>query len=234
MNRSEPEQLRRLQSVTDAALGHLELNELLDALLARTREAFEADTCAILLLDDDAGELVARAAVGIEEEVEAGVRVPLGRGFAGRIAAERCAIVIEDVQHGEVLNPTFREKGVTSLLGVPPLTKGEARGVLHVGTLERREFTTDDIELLQLVANRAAIAIEHARVLESERRARTRLVPRVFTADDTELLLLVAQRVALAIERARLHERLIEIDQLKLNFVAVASHELRRRSVSAA
>jgi signal transduction histidine kinase len=53
------------------------------------------------------------------------------------------------------------------------------------------------------------------------------LTERLFTKDDVELLVLVAGRVALAIERARLHEETVLLDQLKTNFVAVASHELR-------
>jgi len=64
--------LRRLQALTDAALAHLELDALLPTLLLRTREALEVDTCAVLLLDPVTNELVARAAVGIEEEVEQG------------------------------------------------------------------------------------------------------------------------------------------------------------------
>jgi sigma-B regulation protein RsbU (phosphoserine phosphatase) len=85
---SSTEYVRRLQSVTDAALAHLDLDALLDALLVRTRQSLDVDTCAILLLDEETNELVARAALGIEEEVEQGVRIPVGRGFAGRIAAE--------------------------------------------------------------------------------------------------------------------------------------------------
>ena len=81
------ERVRRLQSVTDAALAHLHLDELLAALLDRTRQILEVDTCAILLLDEQTNELVAHAALGIEEEVEQGVRIPVGGGFAGRIAA---------------------------------------------------------------------------------------------------------------------------------------------------
>ena len=75
--------------MTDAALAHLDLDGLLGALLDRIRAILGTDTAAILLLDVERGELVARAAVGIEEEVEQGVRIPLGAGFAGRIAAER-------------------------------------------------------------------------------------------------------------------------------------------------
>src|SRR5919201_3212885 len=117
-------QLGRLQELTDAALGHLELEELLGALLERTRRLLDADTCAILLLDVESNELVARAAVGLEEEVERGVRIPVGGGFAGRIAASGSPVVIEDVKHGDVLNPILREKGIRSLLGVPLVVEG--------------------------------------------------------------------------------------------------------------
>src|SRR5215207_1301902 len=61
---SDIERLRRLQAVTDAALAHLSVDELLSELLDRIRSALEADTCAFLLLDPDRNELVARAAKG--------------------------------------------------------------------------------------------------------------------------------------------------------------------------
>jgi signal transduction histidine kinase len=343
----------RLQSITDAALAHLELEELLRELLYRIRGILDVDTCAILLVDEAANELVARAAVGLEEEVERGVRIPIGKGFAGRIVAERRPIVLPDVDHADVMNPLLREKGLKTMLGVPLLVAGKPIGVLHVGSLSGREFVQDDVDLLQLVGDRAAIAIDHARVFAAEQVARRRLervqavtdaalahldlhalleelLPRIremlgvdttaillldprtdelvaraavgieeeveqgvripmgkgfagrvaaerrpvflpdvdqaevfnpllrekgiksllgvpllvrdevigvlhvgtlvhreFSANDTELLQLVAERVALAVERAQLHSAMVELDEMKLNFVAIASHELR-------
>src|ERR1043166_333106 len=170
-----PDRLRQLQLLTDAALAHLELDALLGTLLVRTREILGVDTCAVLLLDEQTNELVARAAVGIEEEVEAGVRIPIGKGFAGRVAAERRHVILDDVDHADVLNPILLEKGIKSMLGVPLLVHGSAIGVLHVGTLHRHRFSDDDIDLLQLAADRAAIAIEHARLYEAERHARVRI-----------------------------------------------------------
>ena len=356
--RGNADRLERLQAVTDAALAHLEVDELLRVLLPRIRDILGADTCAVLLLDEQTDELVARAAVGIEEEVEAGVRIPVGGGFAGRVAAGKRPIVLDDIDEAEVLNPILREKGIKSMVGVPLLVAGAVIGVLHVGTLHRRQFGADDVDLLQLAADRAAVAIEHARLFEAERQARRRiehvqavtdaalahleledllevLLPRIrdilvantcavllldretdelvaraalgieeevaagvripmgggfagrvaatkqpviienlatfpvlnpilrekgiesmlgvplligddaigvmhvgslvrrrFTVDDVELLQLVAQRVAIAIERAQLHEQTRQFDQLKLNFVAIASHELRTPATS--
>jgi signal transduction histidine kinase len=354
----DAERLRRLQFVTDAALSHLDLDDLLAELLTRIRETLETDTVAILLRDELRDELVARAAVGIEEEVEQGIRIPIGGGFAGRIAAERHPIVLDDVDHADVLNPLLREKGIKSLAGVPLVFANDVLGVLHVGSLTFRKFTKEEVELLEIVADRVALAIEHARLFDAERRGRARLErvqsvvdtalaklgfedlvgellirirevlevdtaaillldesknelvaraavgleeeveagvripvgggfagriaaerraivlddvahadvlnpilhekgvksllgvpmtisgavigvmhvgtlqPRFFTADDQELLELVASRAAVAIERARLHDEVVRLDQMKVNFVAIASHELRTPATS--
>jgi signal transduction histidine kinase len=189
---SSRRRLEDLQAVTDAALAHLELDELLNVLLPRIRGILHADTCAVLLINEERTELVARAALGIEEEVERGVRIPVGRGFAGRVAATGQAVILDDVDHAHVMNPILREKGIRSMLGVPLIVRGDVIGVLHVGTLTLRKFTKEDVELLSLVA----------------------------------------ERVALATERAQLHEQVLMLDQLKANFVAVASHELRTPAAS--
>src|SRR6266542_5830845 len=162
--------LQKLQRVTDAALANLSVDELLDELLIRIREALSADTAAILLLDTMKAELVARAAKGIEEEVEQGVRIPLGRGFAGTIAATGQPLAIPDVDDSNVLNPILRKKGIRSLLGVPLVAQGSTIGILHVGTLVPRHFTEEDAALLQLVGDRVALAIQ-AGLYERERAA---------------------------------------------------------------
>lgn len=156
--------LQAVQRVTDVALGYLPLEELLNELLERIAEILNSDTAAFLLLEEGDDSLLATAAKGIEEEVEQGVRIPVGRGFAGRIAAERRAIFIEDVDHADILNPILREKGIRSMLGVPLLVDGQVIGVLHVGTLTPRLFDESDANLLQLAADRAATAIERARM----------------------------------------------------------------------
>src|SRR3954453_19674445 len=153
------DRLRRIEVVTEPELGHLDVEDLLDELLERVRELLDVDTAAVLLLDPSGTELVATAAHGIEEEVQQGVRVPLGRGFAGRIAADKRPVVIERVNHTNVLNPLLRDQGIQSLLGVPLLTAGSVLGVLHVGTLRSRVFTEEDVQLLQLVAERVTLAV---------------------------------------------------------------------------
>jgi phosphoserine phosphatase RsbU/P len=164
------EKLRRLQSVTDAALSQLGLEDLLDELLDRTRDLLNADTAAVLLLDPSGTELIATAASGLEQEVGQGVRLPVGRGFAGTVAARCEPVAIERVDHTNVLNPILLERQVASVLGVPMINSGRVIGVLHIGTLVPRRFTPDDVELLQLVADRASLATQ-ARLSRLDRAA---------------------------------------------------------------
>jgi phosphoserine phosphatase RsbU/P len=152
--------LRDIQSITDAALSRLDERELLAELLDRTREVLQSDTAAVLLLDFSSGQLIATAAAGLEEEVRQGVRIPVGHGFAGRIAAEHRPVVLDRVDHTTVLNPILWAKGIQSMMGVPMVAGGRVIGVLHVGSLTPRRFTSDDVELLQLAADRAAAAVQ--------------------------------------------------------------------------
>ncbi|HEY6771894.1 MAG TPA: GAF domain-containing SpoIIE family protein phosphatase, partial [Solirubrobacterales bacterium] len=177
-----------VQRITESALAYLDLNDLLRELLDRVTHILAADTAAVLLVEEGGRTLVARAAKGLEEEVERGFKLPIGRGFAGRVAFIREPVVIEDLDQSEIqpINPLFREKGVRSLLGVPLVVEGEVIGVLHVGSLTQREFHERDVELLQVVADRVALSIERSRLMVQGQIAETlqrsllpRTLPRV-------------------------------------------------------
>jgi GAF domain-containing protein len=125
----------RLQMVTDIALAHPELDDLLSVLLPLIRKLL-VDTCALFLLEEETQELVLRAGVGvgIEEAVER-VRTRVGSGIVGYVAAEGKPIVLADVEHTTELNPIVHELGIRSLCYVPLLLPGKVVGVMHVGTL---------------------------------------------------------------------------------------------------
>jgi putative methionine-R-sulfoxide reductase with GAF domain len=146
--------------ITDAALSQLDDQDFLAELVDRVKAVLRADTAAVLLLDRSSGNLIATAAAGLEEEVRQGVRIPVGRGFAGRIAAERRPVILDHVDHSTVLNPILMARGIHALLGVPMVAGGRVIGVMHVGSLTHRDFTSDDIDLLQLAADRAAMVVQ--------------------------------------------------------------------------
>ena len=151
--------LENIQAMTDEAFVHLNVEEFLDDLLERVRDVLAVDTAVVLLLDRWGRFLVATAAVGLEEEVTQAAHVPVGQGFAGRVAAERRPITIDEVTSADLFNPVLVRRGLRSLLGVPLVAGGTLLGVLHVGTFTPHRFTPDEIEFLQLAAARAATAV---------------------------------------------------------------------------
>ena len=134
------ERLSNLSAVIDVRLTKLDVDDLLVELLERVRIVLDADTAAVLLRQYGSDDLVARAACGLEEEVRQGVRVPIGTGFAGTIAARRAPVVLDHVDSTTVANPILWEKGIRRMIGVPLLYGDELLGVLHVGRIADRSF----------------------------------------------------------------------------------------------
>jgi signal transduction histidine kinase len=165
------ERLRALQTVTDTALADLPFDELVRALLTRVRLALGSETATILLLQPNDRDLVPVASEGLEEEVDEGLRIPIGQSVAGRIAASESGLLLDDIAAGEVASPWLRER-VKSLVGAPLRIDQRLIGVIHAGSAMPRRFTEVDLDLLRLVAERVTLALERARLLALERAAR--------------------------------------------------------------
>jgi PAS domain S-box-containing protein len=164
--------LRSAWSVADAASAEVSLDDMLHTLSEGLRVALQADEATVLLLDVDSSELVVRASVGLERaDEEAAIRIRLGEGLAGRVALARSPLVVPDVSAIEARSPFLRGQ-LTSVIGAPVRASGRLVGVIHAGTVESREFSEEDVILLQLIADRVAHAIERARLLDAERAAR--------------------------------------------------------------
>jgi phosphoserine phosphatase RsbU/P len=150
------DRLSRIESVTDTALAHVELEHMLRELVGRVRELLAADSAVVLMHDTATGILVPTATSGLTDEMGETDRVRIGQGFAGVVAAGKRPIVRD------------------TLLGVPMLAEGDVVGVLHVGTTTTRAFTEDDVHVLQVAADRIALATR-AMSSRAERAAATAL-----------------------------------------------------------
>src|SRR5258708_7918921 len=175
--------LRALQALTDAALSHLALDDLLRDLLDRVLAVMGVGNVGIFLLDEDGRTLTLRAGRGLGEEHVGRVQVPVGRGILGSIAASRAPLIVDDLSAFPSAfpggRPTLRETA-RSAVGVPLLVEehavdqGEGKldsqagagrlvGALAVGSAAPRRFTEVDVPLLQRVADPIALAIHPAR-----------------------------------------------------------------------
>jgi phosphoserine phosphatase RsbU/P len=161
------ERLRLMQSIAVAALGAEDLEGLLHELLERLLEALDADRAAVVLTDGDE-RVVARAASGVATTVQHDDRVEVDDVVA-RVAGERGPVAILDVPAAGIDSSSLGP-AISSLLAVPLVAGAKIIGSLHVGTLTRREFDEETVDLLRLAADRASLAIARTRLYERERR----------------------------------------------------------------
>jgi GAF domain-containing protein len=137
---------------------------LLSALVQVARSIFGAKASSILLLDESTNELVFEAVVGEGEESLLGMRFPAGHGIAGWVLATQTPLILEDVRNdprfaGDVAEDTGYVP--SGLMAAPLLHEERALGVLEVlDRPERSHFSLQEMDLLGLFANQAAIAVD--------------------------------------------------------------------------
>jgi GAF domain-containing protein len=149
---------------------------LLRSIVEVARSIFSAQRSSIFLLDEESDELVFEAVAGEAEQGLIGTRIPSSTGIAGWTLVTRQPLVIEDLEHDprharEIAEETgYVPKGIMS---VPLLVEERALGVLQVlDRPQRPGFTLQEMDLLGLFANEAAIALD---LLQRSRRAKAAL-----------------------------------------------------------
>ena len=170
----ENEDLHALTQITANAISTLELNDLLNVLIERLVQVLRADTGAISLKVDD--KLHYRASVGLEEVVKKNYTLSIGNGFSGIIAETMKPLYVEDAQiDPRITNPLMKQRGIRSMLGVPLKRNGNFIGVLHVDWLIIHPFNERELHLLEITAERCAMAILNSQLYENTKELKERL-----------------------------------------------------------
>lgn len=182
--------LSALHRVTDAALSTLDLDSLLDALLERCIEIVGADSGMVLLLDEAGEELSIRGARWMAEEKPWEFTRRLGVEISGKVAQDGRPRLVAEVDD-EDLDDTVatRQRGVHSLLAVPLKARGRTIGVFRLESRRPNHFDRHHLQLMEVVAERMALAIDNARLLQEarERAANEALIHRIASAIGSSL-----------------------------------------------
>ncbi len=171
------QRLEVLQQVADAALAPMPLDDLLGELMARIAEVLRVDSAAMVLLDadPDGGAVLVRASESADVPVLRDPFEPEADGIVARVARSGEPLVVDDLSRAPGLGNDLAAEGMSSVLAVPLLLEETVMGALVAGSLFNRTFTAADASLLQVAADRAALAIERARLFEREHRIATQL-----------------------------------------------------------
>jgi serine phosphatase RsbU (regulator of sigma subunit)/anti-sigma regulatory factor (Ser/Thr protein kinase) len=161
--------VRDLQWITDAALPHVGLQDLLNQLLDRIVRVFRADHGAVLLRVEETSRLELRASRGMPPDLSADSYRAIADRLAGRLALARHPVILRQQDAGGAVASWLGSAGMRSLLGLPLILDRRLLGVLYVARQGAGPFSEDDAALLQLVGDRVGLAVDRARVFEQER-----------------------------------------------------------------
>ena len=186
-------ELALLRELIQAASDGPEVEPLAAAAARMITDATGTDVCFVHVLDDgDRSLTLAGATPPFDREVGR-VRLPLGSGISGWVASHREPVVIIEEKESDpryVPIDTLRDSGFTSMVSVPMETEpGGLVGELTVHTIERRDFTAGDVELLLVIGRLIAGALHQARLhrqLVGRERAHENFVEQVIEAQEME------------------------------------------------
>jgi PAS domain S-box-containing protein len=187
----------KLQQVTEAALEHLEPGDLMRLLVDRIKEAFRADHARILLIEPNpqgdpralgraerlrpggdplaptrterprpGGELTLGAAAGFGA-ANLPATVPI-EDVLSQVVVEGRPVILDGLTGGAGLDPMLGAAAPRAVMASPLTVKGRMAGVIEIASRKERRFTPEEESLLVLMADRAGLAIEHARAYERE------------------------------------------------------------------
>jgi sigma-B regulation protein RsbU (phosphoserine phosphatase) len=177
----------------------LDLDELLTRIANLTRRVIDYRTFGILLVNEETNELEMKVAVRYGDTVTV-PRVKVGSGLVGYAALHKEPVLVPDVS----ADPRYIKvvDDARSELVIPLLLKDRCIGVFDLESPELDAFTKAHVEILQLLASQAAVAIENARLYQTIRANEDRL----------EKEIRFAQRVQAALLPAELPKRMKGVD----------------------
>jgi len=216
------ETLARLAQGLSATLSG---DQVIERVVAAAVELLGCSIARLWLLDDDGQRLTLGASAGPMTAPEGLRSLAVGEGLVGLVVTRRAAVTMPDVPgDARVRNAELlRAEGIASAAGVPLLVGARLIGALAIGDRDRRNYTEEELALLQSLANQAAIAIDNARLFfdEQTRRAYLNALLEINTkigalAPTETLLTSIAEEAArlLAVDNAGF--RLLEGEELVL------------------
>ncbi|MGC8836811.1 MAG: GAF domain-containing protein [Anaerolineae bacterium] len=173
-------QMELFLQVGQSMVSTFDLGQLLDETTEVATTIVNAAAASLMLIDTETNELVFEYAIGEKSAEVRKLRIGLNEGIAGWVATHGQPVIVNDVQKDpRFLDRVDKQSGFTtrSIAAVPLEIRGRTIGVLEVlNKLDASGFDTEDLSMLQSIAAQAAIAIDNARLYQSLREERDKII----------------------------------------------------------
>ena len=180
LSKQKAAQFDSLMKVSKTITSEKYLDEILNLIVVVTAEMLNSKVCSIMLLDEKGEELSIKATQSLSEEYRKKPNLKVNTSLTGTVIKSKTPLVVHDVQKEEryFYRDLAIKENLTSMLAVPMVVKDKAIGVINVYTKNPHTFAREEIEVLQLVANQAAVAVENTKLMEESFKAREALETR--------------------------------------------------------
>jgi len=149
------------------------LHSLLEKIMNSAKKVMYADASSLFLLDPATNELYIESVQGEVGEQISRIRLPIGKGIAGWVAQKGVPQLVPDAYQDSRFNPDFDKKTgyrTKSVVCVPLEYKNKVTGVIQIiNSLNKESFEEEDMEYIIALAGQAAVAIENARLLQTNK-----------------------------------------------------------------
>ncbi len=156
------------------------LDEILSLIVVVTAEMLNSKICSIMLLDEKGEELAIKATQSLSVDYRKKPNVKVDASLSGEVVKTKKPMAVYDVR--EEKRYFYRDlaikEGLTSMLAVPMIVKEKAVGIINVYTQKPHRFAEDEINVLQMVANQAAVAVQNTKLMEEALKAKESLETR--------------------------------------------------------
>ena len=173
-------QFDSLVKVSQSITSENYIDEILNLIVVITAEMLNSKICSIMLLDEKLNELVIKASQSLSVEYQRKPNVKAHGSVAGEAIKIKKPIAVFDVRKEQKYG--FRDLAVkenlTSMLSVPMVVKDKAIGVINIYTKEPHTFMQEEIDVMQIVANQAAVAVENTHLMKEALKAKEALETR--------------------------------------------------------
>jgi signal transduction protein with GAF and PtsI domain len=167
--REKARRLETLSQVSETVTSNRLIEDVLQLIVTMTAQLMSSKICSIMLMDQDSGELRITATQSLSDAYRRKPPLKVGQSMSGRAVQEQRPVYVPDVvtsEGGYFYRDLAKREGLHSLLSVPMLMKNNVIGVINVYTSTYHIFSEEETKTLQAIANQAAVAIEHTRLLE--------------------------------------------------------------------
>lgn len=164
------EQMQVVREIDLAILSTLNLRETAGVILEKIVQQFNVDAADILILDSTTDHLHYVKGIGFHAHTTIQSRLGLEQSYAGLAVKERRVVHIENLRHSPLNLMTacnFKKEAFQVYLGTPLIARGDVKGVLEIYQRHPLKVTPDWYNMLEMIANQFAIAIDNSLLLES-------------------------------------------------------------------